>query len=145
MKTRILSLVKCIFIFTLIFNPIFGQKGNGNITLTVNKISELKGVLKIGLYNSKESYDNGDTYKSVEVKVNNKTETVVFENIEFGEYGIKIYHDENGNGKLDKGLFGIPTEPYGFSNDASGFMGPASFEKAKFNHNSTNTTNTINL
>src|SRR6202041_1024433 len=39
---------------------------------------------------------------------------------------------ENKNGKLDTGMFGIPTEGTVVSNHAKGFMGPPSFEKAKF-------------
>ena len=31
-----------------------------------------------------------------------------------GTYVLAAYHDVNGNGKLDRNLFGIPTEPYGF-------------------------------
>ena len=38
-------------------------------------------------------------------------------NLEPGDYAVAIYHDENGNGQLDKRLFGIPKEPYGFSNN----------------------------
>ena len=40
-----------------------------------------------------------------------------------------LYQDENGNGKLDTGAFGIPVEKFGFSNDAEGVMGPPSYEK----------------
>jgi len=40
-----------------------------------------------------------------------------------------MYQDENGNGKLDTGAFGIPVEKFGFSNDAEGVMGPPSYEK----------------
>ena len=36
----------------------------------------------------------------------------------------------DGNGILDKNFFGVPTQPYGFSNKAEGFLGPPSFEDA---------------
>ncbi len=49
-----------------------------------------------------------------------------------GTYAIAAFHDENDNGELDAGLLGIPTEGYGFSNDAPSTMGPASFEDAAF-------------
>jgi uncharacterized protein (DUF2141 family) len=39
-----------------------------------------------------------------------------------GEYAISLYHDVNGNNKLDTGLYGIPVEGYGFSNHAKGAM-----------------------
>jgi len=48
-----------------------------------------------------------------------------------GHYAVSLFHDENGNGKLDKALM-IPREGYGFSRDAPVHMGPPSFEKAVF-------------
>jgi len=49
-----------------------------------------------------------------------------------GEYAIAVYHDANGNGKMDSNLMGIPTEDYAFSNNAVGKMGPPSYDQAKF-------------
>jgi uncharacterized protein (DUF2141 family) len=40
-------------------------------------------------------------------------------------------HDANDNGKLDRNFMGIPSEGYGFSNNAGEF-GPASFADAAF-------------
>ncbi len=34
-----------------------------------------------------------------------------------GNYAIAAFHDLNNNGKLDRNLWGIPTEPYGFSKE----------------------------
>lgn len=34
-----------------------------------------------------------------------------------GVYGLALYHDANGNGKLDRNGFGIPREGFGFSNN----------------------------
>ncbi|HXP90097.1 MAG TPA: DUF2141 domain-containing protein [Fibrobacteria bacterium] len=34
-----------------------------------------------------------------------------------GEYAVAAYQDKNGNGVLDHGLFHIPSEPYGLSNN----------------------------
>ncbi|WP_269533937.1 DUF2141 domain-containing protein [Chitinimonas sp. BJYL2] len=55
----------------------------------------------------------------------------VFANLPAGDYAISLFHDINGNRKLDKNLVGMPTEPYGFSNDAAGQFGPPSFEQAR--------------
>jgi uncharacterized protein (DUF2141 family) len=49
-----------------------------------------------------------------------------------GSYALSAYQDRNSNGKLDRNLFGIPLEPYGFSNNARGVMGPPSFGDARF-------------
>ncbi|MGJ7582834.1 DUF2141 domain-containing protein [Variovorax sp. RHLX14] len=57
---------------------------------------------------------------------------LIFVGLPPGRYAVKSFADENGNGKLDTNLVGLPTERYGFSNDAKGRMGPPSFEQASF-------------
>ncbi len=53
-------------------------------------------------------------------------------NLPYGLYAISAYHDKNDNGELDSGLFGIPTEDYGFSNNARGSFGPPDYAEAEF-------------
>ncbi|MNR30585.1 hypothetical protein D3C85_1480510 [compost metagenome] len=49
-----------------------------------------------------------------------------------GAYGMKAFHDVNGNGKMDTNPFGMPSEPFAFSNNAVGNMGPAKWDRARF-------------
>ncbi len=49
-----------------------------------------------------------------------------------GEYGIRILHDEDGDGEMDSNMMGIPTEPWGFSNNATGRFGPPKWDQVKF-------------
>lgn len=49
-----------------------------------------------------------------------------------GDYSIAVYYDRNSNGELDTGLFGIPKEKVGFSNNAKGRFGPAKWKDARF-------------
>ncbi len=51
------------------------------------------------------------------------------DNLEGIQLAVSAYHDRNGNGKLDKNSFGLPTERYGFSNDPKRGFGPPSFEQ----------------
>lgn len=46
-------------------------------------------------------------------------------------YAVGIHYDVNGNGRLDTRL-GLPDEPFAVSNNASGKMGPPSFEASAF-------------
>lgn len=41
-----------------------------------------------------------------------------------------MIHDENDGGRLDTNGMGVPTEGYGFSNDAQGFLSAPSFDAA---------------
>lgn len=47
-----------------------------------------------------------------------------------GRYALQAYHDEDGNGRLRRGLFGIPAEAIGFSRDARVRLSAPSFEDA---------------
>lgn len=58
------------------------------------------------------------------------TTTVTVPNVPPGTWAVLAYQDENGNGKLDRNLLGIPSENYGFSRDAAGRFGPPTFEQA---------------
>lgn len=49
-----------------------------------------------------------------------------------GTYAVQVMHDENGNGELDDNLVGMPTEPWGFSNNAMGNFGPPGWQDVKF-------------
>jgi uncharacterized protein (DUF2141 family) len=49
-----------------------------------------------------------------------------------GDYAVRVMHDRNGNEELDTNFVGMPTEPWAFSNNASGNFGPPGWEDAKF-------------
>jgi len=55
-----------------------------------------------------------------------------FENIPSGTYALVVLHDENMDGKLDANWLGIPSEGYGFSNDAKAPFSAPSFSDAAF-------------
>ena len=55
-----------------------------------------------------------------------------FEDLPPGTYAVAVIHDENMNGKLDTNWAGIPTEGYGFSNDAKAWLGAPTFLAAGF-------------
>ena len=102
------------------------------LKITVNNIKNIKGKLQVCLTDRKEDFLKQCKYiKSVAVTNN----TISFEiaNIKTGVYSVSLFHDENNNGVLDtKGLFGIPSEPYGFSNNPRTTFGPPSFENCTF-------------
>ena len=49
-----------------------------------------------------------------------------------GRYGLMVFHDKNNDGRLNTWPIGMPSEPYGFSNNARGRFGPASWQAASF-------------
>ncbi len=47
-------------------------------------------------------------------------------------YAIAAFYDVNGNGRLDRNIFGAPTEPYGFSGNVRPLFRAPSFREAAF-------------
>jgi uncharacterized protein (DUF2141 family) len=66
------------------------------------------------------------------VPVADQAATCAFPDVAPGDYAIELFHDENGNGKLDTGFMGIPSEGFGASNDAPEKFGPPKYADARF-------------
>ena len=79
------------------------------------------------------------------IKVRDTQARCDFEDIAPGAYALAVIHDENMNGKLDTNWLGIPTEGYGFSNDAKPLLGAPSFSAASFPYGGRNLDLTISL
>ncbi len=56
-----------------------------------------------------------------------------------GKYAVSAVYDENSNEEMDTNFMGIPTENYGFSNDARGRFGPPKLEDQLFELNENKT------
>lgn len=125
---------KTILILAIIFSGIFSTNAQENetfdLTIEVKGIKENKGKIFIAIYDSEENFLKKEIGVIADVK--DKKATGILKGLKKGSYAVSLFHDENNNKKMDTKLFGIPKEPYGFSNDATGFMGPPKFQDAKF-------------
>ena len=106
---------------------IFAQS---SLEIHVENIKSKKGSIRFGLFTSEADYLKNPVEKRV-IKSTGKDVTIVFENLQPGDYALSVIHDENENGELDSNALGIPKEGFGFGNNALGSFGPPSFEKAK--------------
>ena len=119
--------------------------GAGELRVTVEGIRSARGTVLIGLYDSPESFEKAveaaagergflvdpERFGAVALRANAAMKSaVVFSNLGPGRYAAVAFHDENGNGRLDKNFLGVPAEPYGFSNNVQGFLGPPAFDDA---------------
>jgi len=109
-----------------------GISGNFSVKVTIGNIKTLTGTVSGAIYNTQENYNNGGSVRGERVLVSKATHSMIFADLPPGEYAIRIFHDINSNQEMDTNSFGIPTEPFAFSNNAKGMMGPASWEDAKF-------------
>ena len=101
---------------------------------------ETKGEMHLAIYDDADVFENDNGEKGGAAKgivdgvieeVGAGTATYTFE-LPNGTYAIGIFVDANYNNEMDRNLFGVPKEQYGFSNDAKGSFGPPSFKDASF-------------
>lgn len=130
-KTFILLFFAALVIFPAGY--LNSDNGKGKLIITFDGLNSDKGTVKVALTNSKENYkDHKNPFIGLTVPISNRKAIAEFDDLPFGEYAVKAFHDEDGNDMLNTNFLGIPTEDYGFSNDARGMFGPPSWNNAKF-------------
>jgi uncharacterized protein (DUF2141 family) len=114
----------------------------GVLIIHVSQLRSNAGQVGCALYNAPAGFPT-DPSKAVQTRwcpIKDQSATCAFDPIVAGTYAVACFHDENKNGQLDKGLFGIPKEGTVASNHAKGSFGPPSFDKARFSFPGTATT-----
>jgi uncharacterized protein (DUF2141 family) len=96
-----------------------------------------QGAVMVALYNSEAAYENSGTAsdaatRTVKLAIQDGVAVTTLADLPPGQYAIKAFHDLNGDAKLNTNLFGIPTEPVGFSNDAPVHMHAPSWRETVF-------------
>jgi len=124
------TLASLMTLSVLSLSLVCGAAQAGELHVEVKGLTEIKGDLLVAVFNQK-----GQWLKQASVNrklgVTQSVLSVQFDNLPEGEYAVSVFHDLNSNGKLDSNAVGMPTEPYGFSNNAAGNFGPPSFDAAK--------------
>ena len=88
-------------------------------------------TLYVALYDSAEAFaGSGKPVAAQTAPLQGGTARLRFANLAPGRYALRVFADENGNGKLDANPLGLPLERYGFSNDAKGQRGAPAFDAA---------------
>jgi uncharacterized protein (DUF2141 family) len=138
MRTRLVSPASLIFVLlSLLFTTLLPAQSPNSATLTVRVVNarNTNGMVRVALFQSAEGFP-GDASKALRTqpaKIDPQTLTAqaVFSGIPQGTYAVMLFHDENGNGRLDKNMVGIPKEGYGASNNPAKKMRAPTFDEAK--------------
>ncbi len=118
----------------LLILPFSASLGQEKLSLTIEDKGATpgKGQAIRTLFTSADTYLNQPMVKLTKQIDSNGKAQFKIDNLEPGTYAVSVIYDEDNNGKLNTGLFGIPTELVGMSNNARGRFGPPSYEKAAF-------------
>ena len=113
--------------------PLFASAAHSaSLTVSVTDIEKQSGAIMLAMFDAVEAYDGGgEPVKAVKIEVTGEEVSVTFDDLAPGRYAIKLYHDANGNGEMDRNMLGLPSEGYGFSGKGGRF-GPPPFDEAAF-------------
>ncbi len=130
-----LCYAKALFVFTCtaFCALMYSAAHAADLTVLVNNVQQDTGQVMLGVFNKAEGFPNavsqGSMVAAKERNANGQVR-IVFKGLAAGQYAATAYHDLDSNNKLNTNIVGIPTEPYGFSNNARGSFGPPSFKEA---------------
>jgi len=118
------------FLVLLFFGT--ANAGETSYALTLVVPSARSAPLFVSVYDGDASFLDADAATILRRFPKSEDNTYVITPLPQGEYALAIFQDLNGNATLDKSFWGIPREPYGFSNNPEATMGPPSFDKCRF-------------
>lgn len=141
--------------YALICLPVVGMAvekngDGGELNVAISNIRSDAGVIRVALYNSKQTYEAKDpsgsmAYRRAQLPIKQGEAVWKVQGLVYGMYGIKLFHDENNSGKLTKSMVGRPTEGIGFSNNPKVSSHAPTFNEVKFAVNQPKTTINIKM
>ena len=147
---RVLTWVRCVAAPVLASLPAVTQAQSPcpGIHVKILDIRNSTGAVACALFESPAGFPADFLLSATNImmiKIKRSQARCDFEDIPPGRYALAVIHDENMNGRLDTNRLGVPTEGYGFSNDAKAFLSAPSFRAASFAYDGRNVELTISL
>ena len=101
--------------------------------MTIDGFDSNEGQVLIALFLSETGWpdDESVAFASTVLPIEERRVVTTFDDVPAGPFAISVFHDRDRDRELDTGVFGIPTEAYGFSKDARDMFGPPSFDEAR--------------
>jgi uncharacterized protein (DUF2141 family) len=105
--------------------------GSAALVLSVHGLHGPGGTLFASLHDRADAFPGATPLSGGQrlVPVTGADAEVRFEGLAPGRYAVSLFHDQNGNGRLDSNWIGAPTEGYGASQNALPALGAPKFEE----------------
>jgi len=125
------KLICSVFVFYCTLG--LSSEQTNNLQLTFTGLTPNAGYIMGSFYYSDEDFEAGKNgFSQIREAVSSDELTITVTDLPDASIIFVSYQDLNSNNELDTNLFGVPTEPYGFSNNAKGRFGPPKFSDMLF-------------
>jgi uncharacterized protein (DUF2141 family) len=107
---------------------------SGTLIVKVTSLRSDRGQVVACLYRSEDGFpkDERRAWRRESAPIVRGAAELRFAGVPPGAYAVLAFHDENGNGALERGFLGIPKEGVALSNNARGHLGPPKYKDARF-------------
>lgn len=117
----------------------------GDLEVKAEHISPGSGSIHVVLYRGATGFRHENrAFRVLKAPANSAIASVRFQSLPPGDYAVMVYHDANGNDKLDLRFGMFPIEGWGLSNNPK-VMGPPSFKASKLSVDDQNKSIMIDL
>lgn len=127
------NLGHCLALSVLFYVP-FLNNGNGTLQVKIEGVQASKGKVYLAMYCKEENFlDEKITCRRAVITLPEEGSCIYnITDLSFGKYAIAVYQDQNNNVKMDNNVFGIPNEPFGFSNNPGAKWRKPKYQDAVF-------------
>ena len=104
------------------------------LEVSISGIDSDKAKIFIALFSEAEGFpeDSRKAFRTAKTQALKGKTKVIFNDLPSGNYAIAVFHDENGDGKMNKNILGVPKEAYGFSNNVKNLLRAPYFKECAF-------------
>lgn len=104
------------------------------LVLEIDQLRNTTGQICYGLYNKADGFPDDKTkvVKGGCVPIQSLPLEISLDQLPYGLYAVSLLHDEDSNNQLKTGLFGIPQEGFGFSNNPVVRTKAPTFQQSSF-------------
>ena len=109
-----------------------GATPTSELEVTFNQLRSSKGMIRLCVTANPKSFPGcAKDAHAITRSVPAGEHVIRVQGLVPGTYALSVIHDENGNGKLDSNMIGMPVEAYGFSNNPNVMRKPT-WDEARF-------------
>lgn len=104
------------------------------LRIVVNQLPNQKGEICMRIYAKEQGFPQSskNVVQSGCTKITGRSAIKEFYGLPYGTYAVALFHDENGDGKLNTNFLGIPREGFGISNNPTLSTSAPKFKNSSF-------------
>jgi uncharacterized protein (DUF2141 family) len=113
-------------------DPVAASDADSSVIVRMSRLRSDAGQVVVVIHDNADHFPGDAPLRQTTASIADGQAVVRFLGLPDGTYAVSMFHDENGNGELDKTWIGRPKEGVGASNNPRPLLRAPNFEEASF-------------